>query len=447
MTGLVPCPITRAGKITTVPDDLSGLDARSVWAPRFPRAEGVSAAAAELPAIGDGVGALREGPRFEVWVAPGMVRVGARDWARADRTAARVAEDGHRAVDLEVSVASVRRAVAVAVDGGLVDDEDEAVAAFLAADDQDEGPRRSVIYEWSRKSRARMVKTACELDYAPLYEDPSRLPAMLTLTYPGDWLTVAPNGRAVKHHLDKFRKRWISQWGEAPRGLWKLEFQARGAPHIHMFTTIPAGRGADGSAFRAWLSEAWADVVAHPDPVERMRHERAGTGVDLAEGLRARDAKAVAVYFTKHGMLSGKEYQNSVPREWREALETDPTAGPGRFWGYWGLRKAVSGVQVTAEDAIVVGRTLRRLSRAQGRVQSRERMRVEQSTGRVYFRRSRSRVVLLARGRGWVSVNNGPALAHDLARYLATRGASPPGEDGLSGYGRWRRTVASRVVD
>ena len=42
-----------------------------------------------------------------------------------------------------------------------------------------------------------MVKRLCELDYLPLYAS-GRLPAMVTLTYPGDWQTVVPTGAVSK---------------------------------------------------------------------------------------------------------------------------------------------------------------------------------------------------------------------------------------------------------
>ncbi|PZS29011.1 MAG: hypothetical protein DLM61_13790 [Pseudonocardiales bacterium] len=46
-------------------------------------------------------------------------------------------------------------------------------------------------------------------------------------------------------------------------------------------------------------------------------------------------------------------------------------------------------------------------------------LRVDQATGRVHYRHSRKRKRLLAHGRGLVTVNDGPAFASQLARYLA----------------------------
>jgi hypothetical protein len=93
-------------------------------------------------------------------------------------------------------------------------------------------PTRGTIVAWSPKPRARLVARLSDLDYTRLYgryrackdcgtdydarlEDcpmcrcpravltdrSCRLPAMITLTYPGDWVTVAPTAETVKRHL------------------------------------------------------------------------------------------------------------------------------------------------------------------------------------------------------------------------------------------------------
>jgi hypothetical protein len=64
---------------------------------------------------------------------------------------------------------------------------------------------------------------------------------MLTRTYPGDWLTVAPDGETVKRHFTALAKRYERTWGEPLVCICKLEFQDRGAPHFHISTTPPMG--------------------------------------------------------------------------------------------------------------------------------------------------------------------------------------------------------------
>lgn len=388
--GLVLCAISGREAPDTadapdVPDTVEGL-----WTPAFPSPEMVDAAAALLPAVAEAPGTLAEGPRWELTVGPGIFAVACHDWSRRERTA-----EKQRAAHTK--------------------DVDAAVAAFVETGEWPERPPpRTSITSWSRKSRANMVRRLCELDYTPLLGQ-GRLPAMVTLTYPGDWLTVAPDGQAVKRHMKALRKRYQRAWGEDWSAVWKLEFQHRGAPHIHMLNTPPHGHArTTGERFASWLSRAWAEVVNHPDPEQRRRHERAGTGIDYAEGLRARDPRRVAAYFTKHGMMSSKEYQHRIPEAWQA-----PGNGPGRFWGVWNLHRATRTVHVTPEDGIQAGRTARRWARAQRRAHQTWKPRVEQATGRVRYRRSRSRVRLLTNGnRGWIAVNNGPEVSRSIARYL-----------------------------
>lgn len=417
--GLVPCAITgRPGEERDDRERRADL-VDLAWAPEFPDASLVPVAASLLPALPLPVGTLDEGPHWRITLGPGVVAIGTKDYARRDRAEER--ELRRRELDVDAAVAWFE-------DTGEWPDDPE--------------PTR-VITEWSRKSRARMVRRLCELDYLPLYVDSDgrrhgRLPAMVTLTYPGEWLPVAPTGKAVKAHLKAFRKRYQRAWDEPLACIWKLEFQRRGAPHVHMLMTPPHGVDAQlGMPFRGWLSRVWAEIVDHPDPDERERHRLAGTGVDYAEGLRAKDPRRVAVYFLKHNVAGDKEYQHDVPEEWQE-----PGKGPGRFWGYWTLKPATATVEVGPDDAIAAARVMRRWSRAQGRVQPRQRPRVE--GGRVEskypevlgvagaqlveahsaplsYRRSRSRVVLVGRSRGWIAVPDGPAFIADLARYFDLR--------------------------
>jgi hypothetical protein len=307
---------------------------------------------------------------------------------------------------------------------------------------------------FSAKSRSNMVKAMASLDWTPVHSlgAVGRVPAMVTLTYPADWQTVAPAGHVVKRHVWMWLRRYRRAWGDGVVGAWKLEFQARGAPHIHIFMCPPHGRAAgrgpgSGLSFRHWLSLTWAGIVDHPDPVEYQKHLAAGTAVDFAEALKCKDPKRLAIYFGKHGMYRDKEYQNTVPALWRE-----PGASPGRFWGYWGLRKVAVAAELSEQDYLLVARTVRRWSArvpvracsgtsspCPGRVhvpdcgwkyvppmvavKGRTRG-VDESTGEVVWRkqRRRTRVRRLTSGAGYVLVNDAPAFAHQLARLVAVCG-------------------------
>jgi hypothetical protein len=290
------------------------------------------------------------------------------------------------------------------------------------------------ITEWSRKSRAAMCRTFAELDYTPLVER-GRVPAMVTLTYPGDWESVAPDGASVKRHMILWRKRFQREYGESARYIWKLEFQRRGAPHIHLWMAPPHVVGRSGRKFRDWLSQEWAAIVAHPDPLQRARHLLAGTAIDILNGLRACDPKRLAIYFTKHSSpnsLGNKEYQHIVPDAWRK-----PGHGPGRFWGVHGLCRATKVVEIAQDAYLTARRILRRWSRSQAvygditwsfptKVVPRTAycvvQRVDSQTGKVRHRNVRRRRLLCDQGGlagGYVLVNDGPAFASQLAAAIS----------------------------
>ncbi|CPT93750.1 Uncharacterised protein [Mycobacteroides abscessus] len=88
-----------------------------------------------------------------------------------------------------------------------------------------------------------------------------------------------------------WRKRFQREYDEPARYIWKLEFQRRGAPYIHLWMTPPLSPGKSSLPFASWLSETWADIVDHPDNEQKQRHRLAGTAIDILSGLRACDPK------------------------------------------------------------------------------------------------------------------------------------------------------------
>ncbi|MFD6872672.1 hypothetical protein ACFWD5_32150 [Streptomyces koyangensis] len=289
----------------------------------------------------------QEGPRFRITLGPACITVGHTDLARAERTAERAQ---HRART-----------------------EAGELGTYWAENLGDRAPAdpRAPITGWSRRSRARLFHATGELDYTPMIVL-GTAPVMSTLTYAKNWLDVAPTGAAAKKHLEAFYMRFERAWGVPFVGLWKEEFQRRGAVHFHLWHPRPSGlAGAmrrltavryrpavgDGLPYEAWLAAVWADIVAHPDPEDRARHEKRGAFVSKVEEGHVNTPAKLAAYFAKHGAFMAKDYQNKVPKEWRE-----PGAGPGRFWGYKGLKREVRTVDVAPADADRAARVLRRLS-------------------------------------------------------------------------------------
>lgn len=150
----------------------------------------------------------------------------------------------------------------------------------------------------------------------------------------------------------------------ATRYIWKLEFQRRGAPHIHLRMTPPILPGRSGQGFAQWLSEAWAQVVDHPGRRREQKAAPAGWHCHRrSQRTWACDPKRLAIYFTKHSspnLHGDKEYQHIVPELWRQ-----PGRGPGRFWGVHGLKKAIAVVEVAQDAYLAARRIMRRWSRNQ----------------------------------------------------------------------------------
>ncbi|OHR24250.1 hypothetical protein HMPREF2787_10020 [Corynebacterium sp. HMSC061H03] len=232
-------------------------------------------------------------------------------------------------------------------------------------------PRK--IRHWSAKSRRRMLKTCAELDWESvisLSETSDFSMAMVTLTYPGagkKWLDYVPNAQVAQKHFAALQERFYRAWGVRMQGIWKREFQKRGAPHLHVLMLIPTWGIArekespfitdtDVMFFREWLSIAWAEVVG-AEGMDYVNHLYAGTGVDQIEKFSS--AKNVAGYFLKYASkdskFATKEYQNLPPWEWSHSDES-----VGRFWGVLGIKKEVRTVLVSKEEFVAWGRLLQR---------------------------------------------------------------------------------------
>lgn len=469
----------------------------------FPSPELVSAAAGlfdRLPAW-DG----HEGPRARIVVSPGSVAVRTRDAARLERAAERAVSARRALTDLAAieimlpvllaDASSLVEAVQLLVDAGVgsaldgvrAEDREAVLYRWLEATwvREDRAPSR-VISVWSAKSRSRMVETLASLDYTPF--DTGRA-AMLTLTYPGDWLAVAPTAKVAANHLKLLQLRYKRAWGGRLAGIWKREFQDRKAncwdcrrgthvhpdsgraPHAHIYHSPPScfvHLAQDCGCFREWLARTWVSIV---NPQNCRVHRAEGgccewarmlavhshrTVVDFDEGSRCTDPKRLAVYFSKHGSFQAKDYQNQAPDEW---LAT----GVGRFWGYWGLSSGRVVVEVSAEDRHSAARVLRRWSRANSyiaRVPSwkSHRAPVDNSTGELldessgfrFYKSTRlRRVYRMQQSSGFVTANDGPALASALARALPHMRKRPPARASgrYGGFAAWSQAQRTMRLD
>lgn len=303
----------------------------------IPTVDEIRAAAYQIPQLDLGTWQAYDTRRSTfLEVAPGLVRLTRsaahlKD-ASVDRALSRRFADSRYQLAAERAVYSAPMAFVTDSDLRAVDAE----PAPLIADKR--------ITSFSRKSRSRMQQQLRRIDYRQLFDDGLE-PAMITLTMPGldddgdpdYWQTFAPTPAAFKRLVDRFTTDYRAAWGR-PYGVWKMEFQRRGAPHLHILLTPPAGVSAgklDGLHFDVWLGRAWARIVGSTGRA-RVLHEQRGSDIEYV-GEKYRNPRTIASYFGKHGLLD-KGYQNDMPQIWLDAIAAGSTGA--RFWGVWGLPKA-----------------------------------------------------------------------------------------------------------
>lgn len=132
------------------------------------------------------------------------------------------------------------------VQGGLVAVKRE----VRAVDKVQRGGTRGIVTEFSPASRKRLMRKGARIAAGRA--------TFLTLTYPKRF----PSGKDSKNHLRAFLER-IRRRHPNASGLWRLEYQQRGAPHFHLILYnlpfIPFWK------LRAW----WADIIS--DYVDQQR--------------------------------------------------------------------------------------------------------------------------------------------------------------------------------
>lgn len=153
---------------------------------------------------------------------------------------------------------------------------------------------RGNITEFSHRSERRMRIT--------LEDNLDVVENFTVFTYPKEFPC---DGRKVKRDIDVMNRRLQRKGFQ--EGIWGIEFQKRGAPHINLVTKEPIDK--------AWLSQAWFEVVGSGD----LKHLKAGT---RTEKVRSKEEAVSYMVGYMH-----KRSQKDVPPEYKNV---------GRFWGYWG---------------------------------------------------------------------------------------------------------------
>lgn len=212
--------------------------------------------------------------------------------------------------------------------------------------------------------------------------------AMVTLTYPRLWRSWLPDGETLAKHRDRFADEWRRKFGEPPIGLWFIEFQRSGRPHLHLYVRLPSamtdaefeglrertklgkrleraygryeGRRRTppigmkyGGQFAVDLRTLWAEAVG-TQGVDRAHHVR---GVDVRVMFFSDEAAAtvsrarVAAYLADE---AAKKSQKTPPAGFRVS----------HYYGVWGrkhgFKPVLHPVDVSPEVAVEVERRIER---------------------------------------------------------------------------------------
>jgi hypothetical protein len=188
---------------------------------------------------------------------------------------------------------------------------------------------RGKIKRLSDQSRTRLVKATKDLEALGHEAD-----WMFTGTAAANWEDVyitsedggdLSGGRVFKQQLKLFRTRLERKLEKLDvlcwSALWWLEFQARGAPHVHItFFNCKISRETR-ERLRKWVGRAWATAVENPNKLEQQKNISAGTKV---EKMRKKHFGYAAKY-------ASKMQQKEVPEDFKDV---------GRFWGFWNYKPA-----------------------------------------------------------------------------------------------------------
>lgn len=123
----------------------------------------------------------------------------------------------------------------------------QGITSTIRSDGGVSGAIRGVVGAFTPRSRKRLMEKLARLDS-------DRGPvSFLTLTYPIEF----PTPQRAKEHLRAWFKRVTAQY-PAFSAVWRLELQARGAPHFHLIMfNLPF-------VPKEWIQSTWASVIGCP---------------------------------------------------------------------------------------------------------------------------------------------------------------------------------------
>jgi hypothetical protein len=171
---------------------------------------------------------------------------------------------------------------------------------------------RGIVKGMSEKSRMRLLRTLARIERP-------EVPVFITLTYQ----TWEDDWKAWKRDLAAFRRVLFRRCPHAA-GVWRQEFQERGAPHWHLLLWL--GQEFDVSELEQELTEAWVRIIGQDNAATR----KYAVSVEAVPDIRT-----CKFYIS---LYQAKDKND------RKDIQT------GREWGLW--RPHFLGMQPLAEHGI-----------------------------------------------------------------------------------------------
>ena len=178
--------------------------------------------------------------------------------------------------------------------------------------------KRGKITRFSKRSRRNLLSLVSKLDKSAVSPDDV---LFITLTTPAvGWMSIC--GKGWKQRLNNFLTQLRKKYKDIGLcGIWRLEFQERGAPHFHIVSYNVSYIDHD------WIAEKW-NKICSPNLGEKAikDHYNAGTQVE-----RARYWGKVNQYFSKTMAYVAKDEtwkrqsQDASLVQWMETF--------GKHWG------------------------------------------------------------------------------------------------------------------
>lgn len=167
--------------------------------------------------------------------------------------------------------------------------------------------KRSYISDFSAQSRKRLLDLFHRLDIRVK-------PIFLTLTYGDDFPEASEAKKDFRAFLEWLRRKTKAR---NTSGIWRMEFQERGAPHFHiMLFDCPFIK-------KEVIQERWGQIIGVDKPFTRIEQIRSFKGV----------MAYVSKYIAK--VDPGKEASGFNSPTYLHAYVAKYGNHTGRFWGYF----------------------------------------------------------------------------------------------------------------